>query len=418
MKILWVKAGGLVPPDTGGKIRSFHILRQLAKIHSVTLFTFYKAHPDDMHSQLEGMFDQVFYVPMQIASGRGLGEFVSFASNLFSPWPYTVSKYCRREVAARIGKLLAKQSYDVVVCDFVVAAGALPKRVACPTVIFTHNVEAKIWRQHFEMSRAPLWKLISWGEYHKMLCFEKHSLERSHHVLTVSEVDKDFFSRFIDHSRMTVISTGVDTEYFQPDASKEQPGSLVFTGSMDWMPNEEGVMYFLRSILPRIRQEIPEVRFSIVGRRPSDKLRAVGSEPGIQVTGRVEDIRPYVYEGAVYVVPLRIGSGTRLKIFEAMAMGKAIVSTSRGAEGLPISDGHNIFIADTPEEFARKVVLLLRSPAERSRLGAAARKLVEARYSWASVAAEFEAVLQHLVTQEPAPREYVTAPTTVGSVVQ
>lgn len=422
MKILWVKAGGLVPPDIGGKIRSYHILKELAKTHSVTLFTFYTEHPEDMHSQLEGTFDQVVYLPMRIATDRGLGEFISFASNLLSSWPHTVSKYCRREVVARMRKLLAEHTYDVIVCDFVVAAGAIPKEVACPTVIFTHNVEAMIWRRHFEVSRNPLWKLVSWGEYQKMVRFERSFLEKSQHVLTVSEADKDFFSRFIDRSKMTVISTGVDTEYFQPDGSKEQPSSLVFTGSMDWMPNEEGVMYFLRSILPLIRQEIPEIKFSIVGRHPSDKLRtALASELGVQVTGWVEDIRPYVHEGSVYVVPLRIGSGTRLKIFEAMAMGKAIVSTTLGAEGLPVSDGHDIFIADTPEEFARKVVFLLHSASERSRLGAAARQLVEKRYSWASVAAEFDAVLRHLVAQESPQHEYVGAANGVSrarSVVQ
>ena len=358
-----------MPPDIGGKIRSYHILKELAKTHAVTLFTFYAAHANDVHSELESVFDKVVYLPMRIATNRRLAELANFAGNLFSPWPYTVSKYCRPEVVAAVRRLLAEQKYDVIVSDFVIAAGAIPWEVACPKLLFTHNVEALIWHRHFEVSRNPLWKLVSSREYQKMIRFERSFLEKSQHVLTVSEADRDFFSRFIDRSKMTVISTGVDTEYFQPDASKEQPSSLVFTGSMDWMPNEDGIVYFLRSILPLIRREIPQVRFNIVGRQPSDKLRAtVDSEPGVQVTGRVDDIRPYVREGSVYVVPLRIGSGTRLKIFEAMAMGKAIVSTSLGAEGLPVSEGRDILIADTPEEFSRKVCLLLRDPQERSRL--------------------------------------------------
>ncbi len=397
MKILWVKAGGLVPPDIGGKIRSYCILKELAKTHAVTLFTFYAAHPGDMHSQLDTEFEKVVYLPMHVATNRGLGELTSFVSNVFSPWPHTVSKYCRPEVVASLRELLAEQSYDVIVCDFVVAAGAIPWEVECPKVVFTHNVEALIWRRHFEVSRNPVWRLVSWGEYQKMIRFEKSFLKKSQHVLTVSEADRDFFGRFIDSSKMTIVSTGVDTEYFRPDAGKELSCSLVFTGSMDWMPNEDGVLYFLRLILPLIRWEIPQVRFNIVGRQPSDKLRAaVASDPGVRVTGRVEDIRPYVHEGSVYVVPLRIGSGTRLKIFEAMAMGKAIVSTSLGAEGLPVNDGSDISIADSPEEFARKVVALLRDPEERSRLGLAARQLVEQRYSWSSVAAEFDAVLRRV----------------------
>lgn len=397
MKILWVKAGGLVPPDIGGKIRSYSILKELAKTHEVTLFNFYAAHNDDVHSGLNGTFERVVNLSLPIATYRGLGELASFAGNLFSSWPHTVSKYCRPEVKARMRELLASQNFDVIICDFVVAAAAIPWEVACPKVIFTHNVEALIWKRHFEVSRNPVWKMASWGEYQKMIRFEKHFLNKSEHVLTVSEADRDFFSDFIDRSKMTVISTGVDTDYFRPDSGKEQPNSLVFTGSMDWMPNEDGVLYFLRSILPLIRREIPDVSFTIVGRKPSEKLRAAAaSEPGVRVTGTIDDVRPYVREGSVYVVPLRIGSGTRLKIFEAMAMGKAIVSTTLGAEGLPISDGGDISIADSPEEFSRKVCLLLRDPEERRRLGSAARHLVEQHYGWSSVAAEFDAVLRRV----------------------
>jgi polysaccharide biosynthesis protein PslH len=397
MKILWVKAGGLVPPDIGGKIRSYCILKELAKTHAVTLFTFYAAHPNDLHSDLDDMFDRVVNLSLPIATNRGVGELANFAKNIFSSLPHTVSKYCRPEVIARMRELLAGQNYDVIVCDFVVAAAAIPWEVACPKVVFTHNVESLIWKRHLEVSRNPIWKLVSWGEYQKMMRFEKYFLGKSQHVLTVSEADRDFFSRFIDRSKMTVISTGVDTEYFRPAPGPEQPYSLVFTGSMDWMPNEDGVLYFLHSILPLIRREIPQVSFTIVGRQPSSKLRAAAaSEPGVQVTGTVEDIRRFVHQGSVYVVPLRIGSGTRLKIFEAMAMGKAIVSTSLGAEGLPISNDRDISIADSPEEFSRKVCLLLRDPGERRRLGSAARQLVEQHYSWSSVAAEFNDVLRRV----------------------
>lgn len=404
MKILWVKAGGLVPPDIGGKIRSYSIVKELAKTHEVTLFNFYAAHQSDVHSGLKGMFDQVINLPLPIATNRGLGELINFARNIFSSAPHTVSKYCRPEVKARMRELLASQKFDVIICDFVVAAAAIPWEVACPKVIFTHNVEALIWKRHFEVSRNPVWKMASWGEYQKMVRFEKHYLNKSEHVLTVSESDKDFFSDFLDRSKMTVISTGVDTEYFRPDTGSEQPNSLVFTGSMDWMPNEDGVLYFLHSILPLIRREIPEITFTIVGRKPSEKLRAAAaSEPGVHVTGTVDDIRPYVREGSVYIVPLRIGSGTRLKIFEAMAMGKAIVSTTLGAEGLPIRDGVDILIEDRPEEFSRRVCALLSDRQERRRLGSAACQLVEQHYSWSSVAAEFDDVLRRVAPVSSGP---------------
>ena len=162
---------------------------------------------------------------------------------------------------------------------------------------------------------------------------------------------------------------------------------------MDWMPNEDGVAYFVEKILPLIRREIPEVAFWAVGRRPPRRLQSLASD-SVVVTGAVEDIRPYLAKAALCVVPLRSGSGTRIKIFEAMAMGKAVVSTSMGAEGLPVRHGENIILADDPADFARQVVDLLRDPPRRQRLGHAARQLVEESYGWPAVAAYFERIMQ------------------------
>ncbi len=172
-------------------------------------------------------------------------------------------------------------------------------------------------------------------------------------------------------ARISVIPTGVDTEYFQPEVpsgpSLEQPDTMAFTGGMDWMPNEDGVAYFVEKILPLIRRQIPEAAFWAVGRRPPRRIQALASD-SVVVTGTVEDIRPYLAKAALCVVPLRSGSGTRIKIFEAMAMGKAVVSTSMGAEGLPVQHGKNIILADDPADFARQVVDLLRDPPRRQRL--------------------------------------------------
>lgn len=398
MKILWVKAGGLVPPDLGGRIRSYNILRELTTRHRVTLFTFYAEQANDPHGELAQIFDRVLYWPLPISTNRGRGEFFSYLKHVIGSWPHSVAKYCRPEVVSAMRKLLSEESYDVLVCDFAIAAGVIPWDTPIPKVLFTHNVEAMIWQRHYRVSRNPLWKLVSWGEYQKMLRFERFCLENSQHVLTVSEADRRIFNRFVDGTKLSVIPTGVDTDYFGLAPHLERPSSLVFTGAMDWMPNEDGMLYFVDAILPSIRREIQDVELTIVGRRPTSKLlAAVRGESRIHVTGRVEDIRPYVQAGTVYVVPLRIGGGTRLKIFEAMAMGKAIVSTTVGAEGLPVMDGRDLLLADEPEDFARKVVLLLREPGERYRLGSTARALVEQRYSWRCVAAEFDSVLQSVV---------------------
>jgi glycosyltransferase involved in cell wall biosynthesis len=186
---------------------------------------------------------------------------------------------------------------------------------------------------------------------------------------------------------------------------------MVFTGSMDWLPNEDAMLYFCDKVLPIIRAEEPAVRLSIVGRAPTPAVSKLGEiyRDAARVTGRVDDVRPYIAEAGVYVVPLRIGGGTRLKIFEAMSMAKAVVSTGVGAEGLPVEDGRHVLIADEPNTFARAVVRLLRDVGRRRELEAAARALVVERYDWSSVAGALEESLIRIahvpaVQSEPVPQ--------------
>lgn len=394
MKILWVKAGGLVPLDSGGKIRSYNILKELARSHEVTLFTHYAEEPDDAHSQLKDLFHQVECYPLKIPPAKRFAEAMLYARHSMSPLPYSVAKYSQPRVAQRLRKLLDQDKYDVIVCDFIVAGGVIPWDIQSPKVLFTHNVEALIWERHYRVARNPLWKAVCWREYQKMERLERSYLTQADQVLTVSEFDRDYFSKFISPEKIAVIPTGVDTEYFRPAPGAEFPNRLVFSGSMDWMANEDGITFFIAEILPRIQAAAPDVQLEIIGRNPSAALRALAARtPRVSVTGRVDDIGPYVHRGAVYVVPLRVGSGTRLKIFEAMAMGKAVVSTSIGAEGLPVEQGKNILLADAPVEFAHQVVRLLNDSSERSRLGSAARLLVEQNYSWSAITAQFEAAL-------------------------
>jgi glycosyltransferase involved in cell wall biosynthesis len=198
-----------------------------------------------------------------------------------------------------------------------------------------------------------------------------------------------------------VIPTGVDTKYFAPrPASAQASRRIVFTGSMDWLPNSDGVVYFCHEILPLIRRAEPDTTFTIVGRSPTPAVRRLVENEGIEVTGRVEDVRPYLQNAAVYVVPLRIGGGTRLKIFEAMAAGRAVVSTTIGAEGLPTEHGRHLLLADTPRDFADAVITLLRDPATRSAIEAEGRALVTGRYDWSAAAGHLEAALAETRTSD------------------
>jgi polysaccharide biosynthesis protein PslH len=404
MKILWVKAGGLVPPDTGGKIRSYNILREIARQHSVTFFSFYSAHGKDLHPELSSLFDRVVCMPLTLPAPKSAAEIRDYGTRLFSSEPYGITKYCRPQVRRALQALLRQETYDVILCDFIAAAGVIPWD--CPTakVLFTHNVEATIWRRHYEVAGNPIWEAISWWEWRRMEAAERRYLKLADRVLAVSDTDRDAFAHFVNSRKVTVIPTGVDVNYFQPTSTQETPGSLVFIGSMDWLPNEDAILYFVDAMFPLIKQRCPNAFLEVVGRSPSSKLQALAErEKSVRLTGWVEDIRPFVARGSVCIVPLRVGGGTRLKIFEAMAMSKAVVSTSVGAEGLPVRSGENILLADTPNDFADSVISLLRDQEERKRLGASARTLVEEKYSWRKVSESFLRTLQELVERPVMP---------------
>lgn len=402
MKILWVKSGGLLPLTHGGRIRSYHLAKELASHHDVSLFTFAaeEDNPVRAHEPLRGIFRELTCLPLKIPKARGLRESLNYALNLVSNWPYSMRKFCQPVVARELGALLAREHYDLLLCDFLLTAAIVPWDWPHPKVLFTHNIEAVIWERHYRLSKNPIWKAVSYREYRTLERMEHKYISCADHVLAVSENDRDFFLRYAPRDRMSVIPTGVDIDYFNPDRDNEDSNTIVFTGSMDWIANEDGIIFFIKKVLPLVRQRFPGVKLLVVGRKPSARLREIGkSEPNVEVTGTVGDIRPYLARGCVYVVPLQVGGGTRIKIFEAMAAGKAVVSTTIGAEGLPVQHGKNILLADDPESLAKYTVELLSNPMRRAQMGDSARKLVAKNYSWKAVGKTMSDVLEAAAVQ-------------------
>ena len=213
-------------------------------------------------------------------------------------------------------------------------------------------------------------------------------------MIAVSDADASALRRLVPGLDVTVVPNGIDTRAYAP----KMPGRrspvqfIVFTGTMDFRPNVDAVLWFARRVWPLIRAVVPDVHFTIVGQRPHRRLNALRQDSSITLTGWVEDVRPFIADAAVYVAPLRMGGGTRLKLLEAMALGKPVVATSLGAEGYPITDGHELVLADAPAEFARAVVTLLQSPGRCSELGKTARAFVERRYDWRVIVPALEQV--------------------------
>jgi len=397
MKILWLNAGLLLPLDKGGKLRTWHVMRHLAARHDIHYLSFEDSTQTEADRRgMSEVCSRLETVPRTDAAKGTWRFYADAAGYVIDSVPYAVAKYRSDAYRARLEQMLASEAYDLIVCDFLPPVVNLPERLPCPSIVFTHNVEAEIWRRHAEQATNPVSKYLMTQQWNRMLRFEAAALSRFDLVLAVSDADSRTFERLYAGSLKApvhVVQTGVDTAFFTPPSEAPSPAHMVFTGSMDWLPNEDGMTYFCREILPKIRQAEPAATLSIIGRAPTPAVRKLAEIPGVDVTGRVDDVRPHIARGAVYIVPLRIGGGTRLKIFEAMSMGKAVVSTTIGAEGLPVTSGRDIDIADEPSRFAHAVVHLMRDTESRRAMESAARRLVVERYDWAAVAKDFEEAL-------------------------
>jgi glycosyltransferase involved in cell wall biosynthesis len=376
-------------------VRSLQIVSALSRHHRVTLVTTHGPgdDPEGLARQLSDC-QQVVSIPYDVPK-RGSSAFpLTVARSWFSSYPVDLWKWRAAEVRDAVESLVDTDRPDVVVSDFLFAAANVPLGGNVPIVLFEHNVEYLIWKRLSALERNPIKKLLFEIEWRKLRRKESEICGRADLTIAVSEEDRARLADMAPAATTGAIPTGVDTAYFAPTGRPEIPARLVFSGSMDWHPNEDAVMYFGESILPKIREQVPGASFAIVGRNPTQRLRDAAERLRMIVTGTVDDVRPYLDEAAVYVVPLRAGSGTRMKIFEALGMAKPVVSTTVGAEGLALSDQKEFIAADNPESFAAAVVSLLHDATRRAQLGQAGRALVVERYSWNQVAREFEALCE------------------------
>jgi glycosyltransferase involved in cell wall biosynthesis len=400
MRIVWVKMGGLWPATTGGRVRSLNTISELARDHQVTVITTHGRgdDPEGLKQQL-ATCERVISIPYAVPK-RGSAAFAAaVARSWLSHYPVDLWKWRARSVRSAVRKTLADGDVDLCVADFLFAAVNVRTAGKVPVVLFEHNVEYLIWQRLANLETSPWRRALFEMEWRKVRACEAEACRRAALTIAVSDDDRRRLEELGPGIRPVSIPTGVNTTYFTPQRGAEVPERLVFSGSMDWHPNEDAVRYFADEILPRIRAEIPDVSFTIVGRNPGARVRELAARSGIVVTGTLNDVRPSIAEGSVYVVPLRAGSGTRIKIFEALSMGKAVVSTSVGAEGLALESGRHFVAADTAHDFAHAVIRLLRDPARRRALGDAGRALVEANYSWSKVARQFEARCEEVVAE-------------------
>jgi polysaccharide biosynthesis protein PslH len=401
MKILWVNPNFLHPTTKGGQIRTLEMLRCLHRDHEIHYVAFADAaHPEG--PARAGEYSTRAYPIAHQPPARGSLAFAAHAAlGLASPLPLAVSRWHSPAMSRQVETLLREHTFDSVVCDFLAPAPNFSSLAGC--ILFQHNVETVIWRRHAETAKGALRRAYFGLQAKRMESYERACCRQSQHVIAVSETDAKRMREWFQIPDVSWVPTGVDLDYFSPSAfPPETVSDLVFTGSMDWMPNIDGILWFTREVLPLITTRRPDVRIAIVGRDPGPELRQLAvSDARIRVTGTVADIRPWLWGSTASIVPLRVGGGTRLKIFEAVAAGIPVISTTIGAEGLPLRHPDQILLADSPADFATACVDLLEQGERRAAMAQSALDHVAANFSWASVTARFAAILERFPYRQP-----------------
>ena len=393
MKILWVKTDFLHPTTRGGQIRTIEMLKRLHARHEVHYIALDDGSSPEGPARA-GEYSSVHYAVPHILTDKRSAAFVKeLAQGVFSELPVSVSRYRSEAMRSRIAELTARHKFDSIVCDFLFPAPSMPD--ISQAVVFQHNVEAMIWDRHAQHGATPLHRFYFGQQAKKMSAYEGKVCRTAKGVVAVSEADARVMESRYGLKNVPHVPTGVDIEYFAPPrtqaANSATTSDLVFLGSMDWLPNIDGAKWLCAEILPLIRKQRRETTVALVGRKPTPELEALGREhAGIVVTGTVPDVRPWLHGAKVSIVPLRIGGGTRLKIYEAMAACAPVVSTTIGAEGLDARHGQNILIGDTPEEFANACLQLLANANQREALSQTALALVADHYSWEAATRIFE----------------------------
>jgi glycosyltransferase involved in cell wall biosynthesis len=388
------------PPTNGHRLRTWALLRALAEEgHDLTLVSF--AEPGELHredAELRAVCKTIERVPVPGNNGSGRSEFTHRLLALASRYPYGAWRFRSPAFVASMQRNLAGRRFDLVICDGIYNVQNLPRGLTAPILLNKDDVAHIILEHYVRLERNPLTRLYVRLEAQKVKRWEQQACAGVTANLVCSEVDREILERLCPGVPMLVIPNVVDTNHYAP-AGDGEPLTVLFQGGMDWHPNRDAVEFFAAEILPELRRLVPAVTFRVAGRSPSDDFRRrFAGAPGLEFTGTVPDMRAEIARATVCVVPLRIGSGTRLKILEAAAMGKAIVSTRLGAEGLEFRDQKDILLADEPRGFAGMVAQLLEDAPRRLDLGRAARRCVEKQYSGHALRASLREALQAVAT--------------------
>lgn len=377
MNVLVVALQLPFPPRSGVNMRVYQLMRQIAARHDVTLLSYARPDQRDDVAALRRQFP-VHVVertpPARIA--RRAAQLRSIASTL----PFAATEFHTPEMERALHELCATQAFDIVQLE-----GALLCGMAIPdgprVVLDEHNIDYEVFQRMCESERSVVRRVFHSLEYRRFRRFERQAWTRIHGCAVTSEREVPIVRVAAPSTPTAAVPNGVDLEYFAPSDAPVVPRTVVFNGTLDYRPNFDATSHLVDEIWPLVRERCPDAELTVVGKGSDAQLRRFRRE-GVVLTGEVPDLRPYLQRAAVVAVPVRMGGGTRLKVVEGLAMGKAMVSTTLGCEGVAVEDGVNLLIADGAQAFASTLLRLFEDPARGEALGAAGRRLIEDEYSW------------------------------------
>jgi sugar transferase (PEP-CTERM/EpsH1 system associated) len=399
MRILFLTPQLPFPPQKGTALRNWGLIQGLAERHEISLLSF--VEPDrkpSIATPLDRACQRIALVPQPVRT-----RWERIQDMVTTSQPDMALRLASQAYDRALRDWMADHPFDIVQIEGIELAPYLETLRESPQnaqIVFDdHNCEYVLQERTFltDLYSPNRWSgaAYSFVQWRRLRRYEARICRQADRVLAVSDADAEALRDLVPGLEIHVIPNGIDTDAYQPSLSDaDEAGShrLVFTGTMDFRPNVDAVLWFAHEVLPLVQVEVPNVRFEVVGQRPHPRLKPLDRDPSIVLTGWVEDVKPYFERATVYVAPLRMGGGTRLKLLEAMSMEKPIVATSLGAEGYPVENGRELLLADSPSDFADAVVSLLKSRARRLELGRVARAFVEEWYDWRVIVPQLEAV--------------------------
>jgi glycosyltransferase involved in cell wall biosynthesis len=414
MKILWFSH--LVPyPETGLGVlqRSYHLVRELARAHEVHLLAFVQRRViEDLlgdlkeglqraREHLEQYCVRVQFLPIP-SECAAFGQASLAARSLMGGHPYTI-RWLRSEAARKIAAdWNGSTNFDIVHFDTLSLAPYREIFTRGAKSLDHHNIESDMMLRRARVERHPLKRLYFWQEGLRLRRYERRVCPQFDLNITCSSLDTERLRAVAPRTEIAEIPNGVDTDYFRPGAEQECPLSLVFAGNLSWYPNAAAMHFFADKVWPTLKRQLPGVTMDVIGGNPPQPLTALASrDKDFRVNGFVPDVRPYISRAAVYVCPIMDGGGTKLKILDALAMGKPIVAHPIACEGIAVRDGHDVIFAREPVEFVRAIAALLADRHKRKQISMNARSLAESFYSYAFIGRKLVSELERLRNQAP-----------------